>query len=96
MLQIQQAKLWKKLYFHWFPSDPNIRKKWMNFIFNEDPDHVIKNLVLCSFYRRLIYKQGTIWYIYINQSFLKSGKCRWGPEVGAENSLIWDMQMKVP
>ncbi len=25
------------------PSDPNIRKEWRNFIFNEDPDHVSKN-----------------------------------------------------
>ncbi len=32
---------------HCFPSDPNIRKEWMNFIFNEFPDCVIKNLVLC-------------------------------------------------
>ncbi len=30
------------------PSDPNIRKKWINFILNEDPDRVSKNLVLCS------------------------------------------------
>ncbi len=30
------------------PSDPNVRKEWMNFIFNEDLDHVHKNLVLCS------------------------------------------------
>ncbi len=29
-------------------SDPNVRKEWMNIIFNEDPDCVSKNLVLCS------------------------------------------------
>lgn len=29
------------------PSDPNIMKEWMNFIFNQVPDHVSKNLVLC-------------------------------------------------
>uniref|UniRef100_A0A671LYR6 THAP-type domain-containing protein n=1 Tax=Sinocyclocheilus anshuiensis TaxID=1608454 RepID=A0A671LYR6_9TELE len=34
--------------FHRLPSDPSIRKEWMNFIFNEVPDHVSKNLVLCS------------------------------------------------
>ncbi len=33
---------------HCFPSDPNIRKEWMNFSFNEVPDRVSKNLVLCS------------------------------------------------
>ncbi len=31
------------------PSDPNVRKEWMNFIFNEVPDLVSKNSVLCSF-----------------------------------------------
>ncbi len=30
------------------PSVPNVRKEWMNFIFNEDPDCIGKNLVLCS------------------------------------------------
>ncbi len=30
------------------PSDPNIRKEWINFILNENPDLVSKNLVLCS------------------------------------------------
>ncbi len=30
------------------PSDSNVRKDWMNFIFNEDPDRVSKILVLCS------------------------------------------------
>uniref|UniRef100_A0A672P6B4 THAP-type domain-containing protein n=1 Tax=Sinocyclocheilus grahami TaxID=75366 RepID=A0A672P6B4_SINGR len=30
------------------PSDPSVRKEWMNFIFNEDPDRISKNLVLCS------------------------------------------------
>uniref|UniRef100_A0A673HYX9 THAP-type domain-containing protein n=1 Tax=Sinocyclocheilus rhinocerous TaxID=307959 RepID=A0A673HYX9_9TELE len=34
--------------FHRLPSDPNIMKEWMKFIFNEDPDRVSKNLVLCS------------------------------------------------
>uniref|UniRef100_A0A8C1PVL2 THAP-type domain-containing protein n=1 Tax=Cyprinus carpio TaxID=7962 RepID=A0A8C1PVL2_CYPCA len=33
---------------HCLPSDPNIRKEWMNFIFNVDPDSISKNLVLCS------------------------------------------------
>ncbi len=32
----------------------------MNFIFNEDPDRISKNLVLCSFYSGFVYKQGTI------------------------------------
>ncbi len=30
------------------PSDPNVRKEWMNFIFNEVPDHISKNSVFCS------------------------------------------------
>ncbi len=30
------------------PSDPNTKKEWMNFIFNEDPDSVSKKAVLCS------------------------------------------------
>uniref|UniRef100_A0A673JTC3 THAP-type domain-containing protein n=1 Tax=Sinocyclocheilus rhinocerous TaxID=307959 RepID=A0A673JTC3_9TELE len=38
----------EKQSLHCFPSDPNIRKEWMNFIFNEDPDRLSKNLVLCS------------------------------------------------
>uniref|UniRef100_A0A673KGT1 THAP-type domain-containing protein n=1 Tax=Sinocyclocheilus rhinocerous TaxID=307959 RepID=A0A673KGT1_9TELE len=38
----------KKQSLHCLPSDPNIRKEWMNLIFNEDPDLVGKNLVLCS------------------------------------------------
>ncbi len=42
------TKLWKKQYLHCLPSDPNVRKEWMNFIFNEVPDHVRKNSVLCS------------------------------------------------
>ncbi len=29
------------------PSESNARKDWMNFIFNEDPDRVSKNWVLC-------------------------------------------------
>ncbi len=29
------------------PSDGNIKKDWINVIFNEDPDHVSKNLVFC-------------------------------------------------
>uniref|UniRef100_A0A673GND3 THAP-type domain-containing protein n=1 Tax=Sinocyclocheilus rhinocerous TaxID=307959 RepID=A0A673GND3_9TELE len=33
---------------HCLPSDPNIRKEWMNFIFNAVPDRVSKNMVLCS------------------------------------------------
>ncbi len=39
--------LWKKQSLHLLPSDPNVRKEWMNFI-NEVPDCVSKNLVLCS------------------------------------------------
>ncbi len=35
---------------HCLPSDPNVRKEWMNFIFNEVPDRVSKNSVLCSFH----------------------------------------------
>ncbi len=38
----------KKQSLYCLPSGPNIRKDWMNFIFNEDPDHVSKNSVLCS------------------------------------------------
>ncbi len=58
-------KLWQvveKQSLHCLPSDPNIRKEWMNFIFNEDPDRVSKNLVLhfTSFYCGFVYKQGTI------------------------------------
>ncbi len=47
---------------HWFSSDPNISKEWMNYIFNGVPDCVSKNLVLCSFnfYHGFVYKQGTI------------------------------------
>ncbi len=41
------AKLWKNLFLHCLPSDPNIRKEWMNFIFNEAPD-CITNSVFCS------------------------------------------------
>ncbi len=41
------AMLWKN-YLHCLPSDPNIRKEWMNFIFNEVSDCISKNLVLCS------------------------------------------------
>ncbi len=41
------AKLWKQS-MHCLPSDPNVRKEWMTFIFNEVPDRVSKNLVLCS------------------------------------------------
>ncbi len=37
-----------KMSLHHLPSDPNIRKEWENFIFNEDPDRVSKNLVLCT------------------------------------------------
>ncbi len=35
---------------HCLPSDPNVRKEWMSFIFNEVSDHVSKNLVFCSLY----------------------------------------------
>ncbi len=54
------AKLWKKTFLHYFPSDPNIRKEWINFIFNEVPDRVSKNGPLfTSLYRRFVYKKGT-------------------------------------
>ncbi len=33
---------------HCLPSDPNARKEGMNFIFNEDPDCISNNSVLCS------------------------------------------------
>ncbi len=36
----KKIKLWS---LHRLPSNPNIRKEWMNFIFNEVPDHVSKN-----------------------------------------------------
>ncbi len=36
------------LSLHCLPSDPNVRKDWMNFIFNVVLDHISKNLVLCS------------------------------------------------
>ncbi len=32
------------------PPDPCVRKEWMNFIFNEVPDHIRKSVVLCSFH----------------------------------------------
>ncbi len=38
----------EKQCLHCIPSEPNIGKEWMNFIFNEDPKHVSKNSVLCS------------------------------------------------
>ncbi len=38
----------EKQSLHCLPSDRNVRKEWMNFILNEDPDHVCKNIVLCS------------------------------------------------
>ncbi|XP_056315543.1 transcription factor Sp3 isoform X2 [Danio aesculapii] len=33
---------------HGLPSDPNLRKHWVNFIFNEVPDRLIKSLFVCS------------------------------------------------
>uniref|UniRef100_A0A673LBJ8 THAP-type domain-containing protein n=1 Tax=Sinocyclocheilus rhinocerous TaxID=307959 RepID=A0A673LBJ8_9TELE len=33
---------------HNLPSDPNIRKEWISFIFNEVLDHISKRLVVCS------------------------------------------------
>lgn len=33
---------------HGLPSDPNLRKQWVNFIFNEVPDRIIKSLFVCS------------------------------------------------
>ncbi len=33
---------------HCLPSDRNVIKERMDFIFNEDPDHISKNLVFCS------------------------------------------------
>ncbi len=50
----------KTQHLHRLPSDLNVRKEWMNFIFNEVSDHVSKNLVLCSFYRVFVYKQCTM------------------------------------
>ncbi len=41
-----QSQAVKKL--HCLPSDPNVRKEWMNFIFNELTDRVNKNLFLFS------------------------------------------------
>ncbi len=38
----------KKQSLHCLPSDSNIRKEWINFIFIDAPDHISKNLVLCS------------------------------------------------
>ncbi len=38
----------EKQSLHCLPSDLNIRKQWINFIFNEVSDSVSKNLVLCS------------------------------------------------
>ncbi len=35
-------------FLHCLPFDLNVRKEWINFIFNEVPDRVSKNLVLCS------------------------------------------------
>ncbi len=45
MLQRQQGAVEKQT-LHCLPSDPNVRKEWINFIFNEDPDHVSKSLIL--------------------------------------------------
>ncbi len=42
---------------HYLPSDPNVRKEWMNFIFNEDPDCINNNLVLCSLHADLFTNQ---------------------------------------
>ncbi len=47
------------LSLHCFPFDPNVKKEWRSFIFNEVPDRVTKNLVLCSlhiFYHGFVYK----------------------------------------
>ncbi len=38
----------EKQCLHCLPSDPNVRKEWMNYIFNEVPDCVSKNSVFCS------------------------------------------------
>lgn len=43
-----QCQAVEKLYLHCLPSDPNISKERMNFIFNDVLDHVSKNFVLCS------------------------------------------------
>ncbi len=43
-----QCQVVEKQSLHCLPSDPNVRKEWINFIFNEDPDRISKNLVLCS------------------------------------------------
>ncbi len=50
MLQRQQdsvqSQVVEKQSLHCLPSDPIVRKEWVNFIFNEDPDRVSKNSVL--------------------------------------------------
>ncbi len=33
---------------HCLPSDPNISKEWINLLLNEVPEHISKNLFLCS------------------------------------------------
>ncbi len=56
-----QCQVVEKQSLHCLPSDPNIRKEWMKFIFNKDPDRVSKDcLLFTSFYCEFIYKQGTI------------------------------------
>ncbi len=40
-----QCQVVEKLGMH-VTSDPNVKKEWMNFIFNDVPDNVSKNLVL--------------------------------------------------
>ncbi len=43
-----KTTLYSANYLHCLPSDPNVRKEKINFIFNEDPDRISKNVVLCS------------------------------------------------
>ncbi len=47
---LYNAKLWKIQSLYFLPSYPNVRKEWINFIFNEVSDRVNKNLVLCLLY----------------------------------------------
>ncbi len=42
----KKTKKKNKRSLHCLSSDPNIRTEWMDFIFNDDPDHVSKNVIL--------------------------------------------------
>lgn len=43
-----QCQAVEKHSLHCLLSDPSVRKEWMNFIFNDVPDRVRKNLALCT------------------------------------------------